>query len=160
MILLLPVRLPPVTVGLAHLLPWTTHPWRKRSAFSAGIINCTNTIPLTGAPRHTQPHTLSLNTHTSLHLLPFTFSAAPHPLSLRIPFFAPSIIYHSKRTPPPTHRVLHCLLSLPIPKLLLPSSPISSFSPALVPSPGRLQMVLNGRRTECNCFVNNSTDTR
>lgn len=129
---------------------------------------------LTGTLCHTQPHTLSIRgdtPNTCTERLPFTPTKHPpatvhlfyssHPLSLRIPFLRlPSSITPSVSPPP-------CPSLSPLPphpeslaSFLYLSSHIPSFSPTRVLSPGRLQMVLNGRRSECNCFVNNSTDTR
>lgn len=166
MILLSPLRLPPITVGLAHLLPGQLTPGgRKKGAhFSAGdlwteIIDCTNSIRGDATRTHAErvvPSPRTKHPPAAVHLfLQLSSFVAPRPL------FAPSIIYHCKRTPPP------CPSLSPLPPhpvsfasfLYLPS-PIPSFSPSLVLSPGRLQMVLNGRRAGRSCFVNNSTDAR
>lgn len=52
-------------------------------------------------------------------------------------------------------------LSISISYLLLPSSSFPlSCHPPVGSYPGRMQLLLNGSSTECNCFVNNSTGTR
>lgn len=122
---------------------------------------------------HTQPHTLSIRDdmqNTRREHLPSSWTKHP-PVTVHLiccftppPLFAPSIIYYSNRNLffPPLCPSLSPL-SLSILYLLLPSSifPLPSHpSLCLRSCPARLQMVLNGRITECNCFVNNSTGTR
>lgn len=94
--------------------------------------------------------------HPNSRLLQFTLSAA-------LIFPSPSLhhVLVQRPPPPPPPHVLHHLLSPSIMYLLPTSYPIPSHpSPCHPACPGRLQMVLNGRITEHNCFVNNSTGTR
>lgn len=155
-ILPLPVRPPPVTVGLAHLLPGQPAPGGKGAHFLQVIYGRKSSTSQTQSRRGDCEVTHQTPTCYRSPSLQLSSFVTPHPL------FAPSIIYHPKCNPPPPHPSLSPLP--PHPESFAPFLYLShhapSFSPSLVPSPGRLQMVLNGRRTECNCFVNNSTDTR
>lgn len=74
-------------------------------------------------------------------------SSFPHP---------PSIMYYYNHTPPPSFTISSLPPSCIFCPLPIPSHP----SPCLHACPGMPQMVLNGRITERNCFVNNSTGTR
>lgn len=122
--------------------PWTqvtnqthTHRCKARSVLSVMTMHNTCSAPL--------PFIQTVVCYSSPYLL---LSSFPHP---------PSIMYYYNHAP---HHVLHHLLS---PSIMPTSYPIPSHpSPRLPACPGRLQMVLNGRITERNCFVNNSTGTR
>lgn len=123
---------------------------------------------------HTQPHTLSIRDdmqNTRREHLPSSWTKHP-PVTVHLiccftppPLFAPSIIYYSNRNLffPPLCPSLSSLSLHPVSfaSFLYLSSPLPSHpSLCLCSCPGRLQMVLNGRITERNCFVNNSTGTR
>lgn len=128
---------------------WDNSPAEQRGAhFYRKSVN-TDHHPNTHT--HRQNMVNSISDDYAQHML--LLSTFPHP---------PTIMYYYN--PPPN--VLHHILSPSIMHLLptsypIPSHPIPSYpSPCLPAWPGRLQMVLNGRITERNCFVNNSTGTR
>lgn len=116
-----------------------THRCKAQSVLSVITMHNTCSAPL--------PFIQTVAGYSSPYL---PLSSFPHP---------PSIMYYYNHAP---HHVLHHLLSLHhVSFAHFLSHPIPSHpSPRLPACPGRLQMVLNGRITERNCFVNNSTGTR
>lgn len=116
-----------------------THQHKTRSILSVMIMHNTCITPL--------PFILYLTVacYSSPYLL---LSSFPHP---------PIIMYYYNHAP---LAMSFTISSLP-PSCIFRPLPIPSHpSPRLPTCPGRLQMVLNGRITERNCFVNNSTGTR
>lgn len=97
------------------------------------------------------PQTNILMFYTSL-----MFIQPPHTQTHYFPSFH-HLILQAHPLPP-----LPCpSLSISISYLLLPSSSFPlSCHPPVCSYPGRMQPLLNGGSTECNCFVNNSTGTK
>lgn len=173
---------PLIIVGLAHLLlgQLTHRGGHRRELTSAGklrtkIHNCTSMLGYRHLQGHTGPHTPTFLTWmickrhaksvfpSSLTQHPrFTvhFICCSHLFSLSFPFLLlpPSITITISSAS-------FIRSSVSISYLLPPAYmfPLSSHFPvsrSLYSCPSRLQMVLNGRVSERNCLVNNSTGTR